>query len=221
MKKINIIWLCLSILMVAGCSSSSEAKTKKEVAEASLSVEGKKILIAYFSWADNTLVKAHDAVDPDATTSASVLPPGNTALIAKAIQKTKGGDIVSIQTKQFYSNDYDECLDQASREKAENARPALRTQVEYMDDYDIIFLGFPNWWSTCPMAIYTFLDSYDFNDKIIIPFVAHGTGGIGSSIRDLKDYLPDADFRDEFSIERESMDQVEERIAAWVSEVLD
>lgn len=71
------------------------------------------------------------------------------------------------------------------------------------------------------MAIYTFLDSYDFNDKIIIPFVAHGTGGIGSSIRDLKDYLPDADFRDEFSIERESMDQVEEQIAAWISEVLD
>ncbi len=103
------------------------------------------ILIAYFTWADNTQVENPDAVDVDATTSASVLPPGNAAKIAGWIQERTGGDLFSIIVEEPYSSDYDECLDRAADEKAEDARPVLVSHVEDMEQYDTVFLGFPNW----------------------------------------------------------------------------
>lgn len=102
-----------------------------------------RILIAYFTWAENTYVENPDNVDTDATTSASVLPPGNAAKMAGWIQEEVGGDLFSIVVKEPYSSDYDECLDRAADEKAENARPELLYHVENMSDYDIVFLGFP------------------------------------------------------------------------------
>lgn len=101
------------------------------------------ILIAYFTWAENTKVEDPESVDVDATTSASVLPPGNTAKMAGWIQDRVGGDVFSIIVEEPYSSDYDECLDRAADEKAENARPKLVNHVENMEDYDIVFLGFP------------------------------------------------------------------------------
>ena len=107
--------------------------------------ENSHILIAYFTWADNTVVEDPSSVDVDATTSASVLVPGNAAKLAAWIQEAVGGDLHSIVVEEPYSSDYDECLDRAAEEKADNARPALTTHVENMEDYDIVFLGFPNW----------------------------------------------------------------------------
>ncbi len=107
--------------------------------------EHSRILIAYFTWAENTYVENPEAVDVDATTSASVLPPGNAAKMAGWIQEEVGGDLFSIVVTQPYSSDYDECLDRAADEKADNARPELLNHVENMEDYDIVFLGFPNW----------------------------------------------------------------------------
>lgn len=119
------------------------------------------ILIAYFTWADNTEVEDADvAIDAalshyesvgdrgnydgvDATTSASVLVPGNTARMAAWIQERTGGDLFSIVVSEPYSSVYDECLDRAADEKVENARPGLRSHVEHMEQYDTIFLGFP------------------------------------------------------------------------------
>lgn len=103
------------------------------------------ILIAYFTWAENTQVENPDEVDVDASTSASLLPPGNAAKIAGWIQQHTGGDLFSIVVAELYSSDYDECLDRAADEKAENARPKLKDHVENMDAYDVVFLGFPNW----------------------------------------------------------------------------
>ena len=105
--------------------------------------EHSRILIAYFTWAENTYVENPEAVDVDATTSASVLPPGNAAKVAGWIQEEIGGDLFSIVVTEPYSSDYDECLDRAADEKADNARPELLYHVENMEDYDIVFLGFP------------------------------------------------------------------------------
>ena len=115
------------------------------------------ILIAYFTWADNTVVEDPSSVDVDATTSASVLAPGNAAKLASWIQQEVGGDLHSIVVEEPYSSDYDQCLDRAADEKAENARPALASHVDNMEDYDIVFLGFPNWWYTLPMPVLTFV----------------------------------------------------------------
>ncbi len=102
-----------------------------------------------------------------------------------------GGDLFSIQVEEPYSSVYDECLDRASDELADNARPALRTHVENMEQYDIVFLGMPNWWYSCPMAVLTFVEEYDFSGKTVVPFVAHGTGGISGSVRDMSASLPE------------------------------
>lgn len=101
------------------------------------------ILIAYFTWAENTHVENPEAVDVDATTSAGVLPPGNTAKMANWIRERAGGDLFSIVVEEPYWEDYDECLDRAADEKADNARPGLVYHVENMQEYDVIFLGYP------------------------------------------------------------------------------
>lgn len=168
--------------------------------------QGHNVLIAYFTWAENTVVEDPSAVDVDATTSASVLAPGHVAQMAGWIQSEAGGDLFSIVTVEPYSSDYDACLDRAADEKAANARPALTNTVSNMADYDVIFLGYPDWWGTCPMAIFTFLDSYDFTGKTVIPFCAHGTSGLASSVRDIRADLPDITVLDAVGVQRPGMD---------------
>jgi len=73
-----------------------------------------------------------------------------------------------------------------------NARPELTNTVENMESYDVIYLGYPNWWGTMPMAVFTFLESYDFSGKTIIPFCTHEGSGIGNSERDIKKLCPKA-----------------------------
>ncbi len=171
--------------------------------------ETSRILIAYFTWADNTVVEDQDAAiqgvldhyesigdasryeEVDATTSASVVVPGNAARIAGWIQQEVGGDLFSIVVTEPYSSDYDACLDRAAEEKSDNARPALANHVSNMEDYDIVFIGFPNWWYTLPMAVLSFVDEYDFSGKTVVPFCTHGTGGLSGTIRDLTAALPD------------------------------
>lgn len=174
------------------------------------------ILIAYFTWADNTQVENPDAVDVDATTSASVLPPGNAAKIAGWIRERTGGDLFSIIVEEPYSSDYDECLDRAADEKAEDARPALVSHVENMDQYDTVFIGFPNWWYTVPMAIHSFLEEYDFDGKTVIPFVTHGTGGLAGTIQDITADLPDSEILEPIGVYRPEVDSSKPDVDAWL-----
>lgn len=186
MKKLSILVIFL-LLLITGCSSNNE----NNIISPEIDLNEEKILIAYFTWADNTIVENPDEIDVDVSTSASVLAPGNAEIVAQFIKNQVGGDMFSIKVSEPYSSDYDECLDRASEEKAHNARPTLTFSVNNMDEYDIIFLGFPNWWYTVPMAIYSFLDSYNFGGKTIVPFCVHGTGGLASTIRDIQNYIED------------------------------
>lgn len=180
-----------------------------------------KILIAYFTWAENTVVEDPAAVDVDATTSASVLAPGHVAQMAAWIQAGRGGDLFSIVTADPYSSDYDECLDRAADEKAANARPALTRTVANMADYDVVFLGYPDWWATCPMAVFTFLDSYDFSGKTVIPFCAHGTSGLAASVRDIRAAVPNATVLDAVGVQRPGMDTPMDTARSTVQNWLD
>lgn len=191
-----------------------------EAPEAAAAGDGQNILIAYFTWAENTQVADPSAIDVDATTSASVLLPGNAAKIAGWIQERTGGDLFSIVVTEPYSSDYDECLDRAADEKANNARPQLVNHLENMEDYDIVFLGFPNWWYTVPMAVHTFLEEYDFSGKTVIPFVTHGTGGLAGTIRDITADLPDsATVREAISVYRPEVDTAQPAVNAWLDEL--
>lgn len=176
------------------------------------------ILIAYFTWADNTVVEDPSSVDVDATTSASVLAPGNAAKLASWIQQEVGGDLHSIVVEEPYSSDYDECLDRAADEKAENARPALASHVDNMEDYDIVFLGFPNWWYTLPMPVLTFVEEYDWSGKTVVPFVTHGTGGLSSTIRDLTAALPeDVTILEPIGVYRPEVDASQSAVQEWIA----
>lgn len=239
MKKWIAILLASAILLTAaGCGKSAEHPTSNisqppasqpepeapadpaaEVISTPDSEPGSSsILIAYFTWADNTVVEDPSAIDVDATTSASVLTPGNAAKIAGWIQQEVGGDLFSIVVEDLYSSDYDECLDRAADEKADNARPALINHVGNMEDYDIVFIGFPNWWYTLPMAVLSFVDEYDFSGKTIVPFCTHGTGGLSSTIRDLTAALPnDVTILDPIGVYRPDVDSSQPAVQEWIA----
>lgn len=194
------------------------------------------ILIAYFSWADNTVVEDEEAAvrsalshyesvgdrgnysDVDAVASASVVAPGNTAKMARWIQEYVGGDLFPIVVTEPYPDNYDECLDRAADEKAENARPELVEHLDNIDDYDVIFLGFPNWWYTAPMAVFSFIEDYDLSDKTIVPFCAHGTGGIASSVKDITAALPDsAEVLEPLGVYRAEVGQSQSEVNKWLA----
>lgn len=190
------------------------AEATAEQAEAA----GGNILIAYFTWAENTVVEDPAAVDVDATTSASVLMPGNAGRLADWIWQEVGGDLFSIRVTEPYPSDYDACLERAREERDSDARPELAAHVEDMDQYDIVFLGFPNWWYTLPMAVHTFLEEYDFSGKTIVPFVTHGTGGFARTLEDLEAALPDsATILEAIGVYRPEVDDARPAVQEWLA----
>ena len=226
-----------TILPSAGSTANeTEDPTESSSAASETTGSGNRILIAYFTWADNTVVedrqaaiesalKHYDAMgdrgqysDVDAVSSASVVAPGNAAQLASFIQQEVGGDLFSIVVSDKYPSDYDECMDRAADEKAENARPALSAHVNNMDDYDIVFLGFPNWWYTLPMPVLSFVDEYDWSGKTVIPFVTHGTGGLSATVRDLTAALPDdTTVLDAIGVYRPDVPTAKEKIQTWIA----
>lgn len=110
---------------------------------------------------------------------------GNTEVLAEAIHNAVGGDLFEIDTVKPYASDYTTCTKEAQEELRLNARPELKTCPASLDAYDTIFLGYPNWWGTCPMAVFSFLERYDLTGKRIIPFCTNEGSGLGRSESDL------------------------------------
>ncbi|WP_243124550.1 flavodoxin [Enterocloster clostridioformis] len=196
-------------------------------------------LIAYFTWADNTVVENQEAAvqsalahydsigdssrytDVDAVSSASVVQPGNVAQMAGWIQQEIGGDLYSIQVKEPYSSDYDECMDRASKERADQARPELIGQVENLDAYDTVMIGYPNWWSGVPMPVLSFIENNNLSGKKIILFCSHGTGGLARSVREITEELP-ADCSVEenvLGIYRADIPGGQPKVQEWLTEI--
>ena len=150
--------------------------------------ETSNILIAYFSWAENAILDG----EVDAVASPSVTAPGHVAQLASWVQEETKGDLFSIQVTEPYSSDWDECLDRANDERSENARPELTETVENLDSYDVVFLGYPNWWYGAPMALLSFIEQNDLSGKQIYLFCSHGTGGLAGSVEDIEGVLPDS-----------------------------
>lgn len=179
-----------------------------------------KVLIAYFTRAENVYLENPDEIDIDATTSASVLLPGNAAIMANHIQSLVGGDLFPIVVEDLYPSDYESCLKRISEEQAENIHPALKNHLNDIDDYDVIFLGYPNWGYSCPMAIYSFLEEYDFSGKTVIPFCTHGTGGLANTVSDITDALPeDCTVLKPIGVNRSDISNCHDVIAEWLSEL--
>jgi FMN-dependent NADH-azoreductase len=119
---------------------------------------------------------------------------------------------------ELYSSDYNECLARATEEHETNARPALAENVENIADYDVIFLGFPNWYYSVPMAILTFIDNHDLSGRTIIPFCAHGTGGLAQSINHITAALPDdVTILEAFGVYRPNVAGSQDAVNDWLA----
>lgn len=178
--------------------------------------EGNQILVAYFTWAENVA----DPSGIDAMASASVQPPGNVAQMAAWIQQEVGGKLFSIRVEEPYPADYDACLDRATEEKAEDARPELIEKVSDLSSYHTVFLGYPNWWYSAPMAIFSFLEENDLSGKKVVLFCSHGTGGLASSVKDISAVLSDSQLeKNVLGINRDDIPQSQEIIQNWLNEI--
>ena len=246
MKRIRALILALTLsLSLAACgntpsteeeapSSSSQVFTSPEQTEPSSMPESDvtentepestipaessepdtNILVAYFSWADNAVL----ADDVDAVASPSVIAPGNVQQLAGWVQQQTGGDLFSIQVTDPYPSDWDDCLARANQERGDNARPELVENVENLEKYDVVFLGYPNWWYGVPMALLSFLENNDLSGKQVYLFCSHGTGGLANSVDIITEALPDGEISDNiFDCYEEDAAGSEEAIIEWVS----
>ncbi len=133
-----------------------------------LYAQGKKTLVAYFSWS------------------------GNTQYVAEQIAKQTGGTLFRIEPAKPYPTEYKPCTEVAKKEKEDNARPAIKNKVEDWDSYDTVFIGCPVWWWTAPMIINTFAESYDFKGKTVIPFCTYASTYRDETLAKIVELTPDA-----------------------------
>jgi flavodoxin len=155
----------------------------------------KKILVAYFSHS------------------------GNTRVIANQIHENVGGDIFEIVTVDPYPTEYNAVVDQAKQEQEDNYRPELATGVENMSSYDVVFIGYPNWWGTMPMPVFSFLEEYNFSGKTIIPFCTHEGSGLGKSVEDITKICPQSTIQKGLAIRGSSVETAQDDVSEWLHEI--
>lgn len=174
-------------------TNESSAPEQSAEPEETPDEEANSILIAYFSWS------------------------GNTEELAGMIQAETSGDLFAIEPETPYTNDYNTLLDVAQQEQADNIRPALATQVENWDQYDTIFVGYPNWWGDVPMIVLSFLESYDCTGKRIVPFCTSGGGGFGSSRASVEASASGAAILEGFHVSGSRVSGAKGDVAAWIN----
>ena len=159
MKGFLSLLLIVFIFFVTGCRLKSEGNN----------MTNHKVLVVYFSRTGEQYGVGN-------------ITEGNTAIVAKIIAEKTNGDLFEIKVvKDNYPEGYNALTEYAKTEMQENSRPEIIGEVENFDQYDTIFIGFPVWWGDKPMPVYTFIDSYNFNDKNIVPFCTHeGSGFCGT-----------------------------------------
>ena len=174
---------------------AEEPSEEPSESETSTTGDSSSVLIAYFSWS------------------------GNTEQVAQIIQQETGGDLFEIAPATPYTDDYNELLDIAQQEQSDNARPELAGQVENWEQYDTIFVGYPNWWSDAPMAVYTFVESYDWSGKTLVPFNTSASGGFGRSLPGLEESAAGASILDGISLTERTLGNAQSEVTTWLNEL--
>lgn len=229
-KKIMILTAAFTLALGLGAcgagNAESTVQTETTAADAdqdtetagentdSQGTDGSRILIAYFTAAENSGV---DAVASASYSDVNGEAKGRMQALAEMIQDVTGGDLFSIRTEETYPADGGDLIDYASQEQSEDARPALTTHIENLDDYDIIFVGYPNWWADLPMPLYSFFDEYDFSGKTIIPFNSHNGSRFSNTISTIASLEPNATvIEDGFTVNERDVPDAAGDIASWV-----
>ena len=239
MKKLTALFLSLMLVFsLAACGSNqqtgktesaskttSEPETSEEAVSTTPSEQesetsqesGNNALVVYFSMPETT---TPDNMTQEEDNSVVVIDGevlGNTQYVAYIIQENTGADIFRIEPEIPYPTDHDTLVDLAAEEQDSDARPAIKDHVENLEQYDIVFIGYPNWWGDMPMILYSFFDEYDFSGKIIVPFNTHGGSGFSNTISTIMELEPNATVdEDGFTVSRNNVQDAEPDIIAWL-----
>lgn len=144
---------------------------------------------------------------------------GHTRRLASCIQRLTGGDLAEIRPLAPYPQDYDAVVEMAKQEQRRNARPAIAPMQPDPADYDTLFLGYPNWWGTFPMPVFTFLESHPVGGRTLVPFCTHEGSRLGKSEQDLRRLCPQARLLKGFEVRGSRVDGAEPSVKAWLSEL--
>lgn len=222
MKRIIAIVAALALLLaLAGCSanngtkettapaSASTAQADETKTDTSEKASGSKALVVYFSRTGEQY-------------GVGVIEKGNTAIVADMIVEQTGADSFEILPKtDNYPTTYKELTDVAKEEQNQNARPAIKDTVQNLEQYDTIYLGYPIWWGDLPMICYTFLESYDFSGKTIVPFCTHeGSGNAGTQSK-IQSVVKNATVKEVLAITgtdtQKDPDSVKTTVTGWLN----
>jgi len=166
-----------------------------------------RTLIAYFSRADENYFGG----------AMRYVKVGNTEIVAGIMNELIDADSFKIEMKDPYSPVYMTCIEEAKKDKQNNARPELVKYLDSIDDYDTIVLGYPNYWGTYPMAVATFLEKYDFTGKTILPLCTNEGSGLGSSESDIKKAAKEAVVKSGLAITGSRAADSKEAVKKWFS----
>lgn len=163
-KLFAFVTMLLAMLQFTSCAQTHQRKEKD--------MKTRKTLVAFFSRAGENYAVGH-------------IEKGNTHVIAEMIAEETGGELFRIKPSKPYPDNYTECTKVARRELDGKARPAIQGDAE-VEDYDVIFIGYPNWWGDMPMPVYTFIEKHDWQGKTVIPFCTHEGSGLSATEEKLK-----------------------------------
>ena len=166
-----------------------------------------KTLIAYFS------KDGGNSVDGGIEN----LSRGNTEVVAEKIAKLTGGELYQLIPAIPYPSNYLACTERAKKEADEGAFPEIANPKDSIDEYDVIYLGFPNWYRSYPRLIATFLKSFDFSGKIIKPFCTNEEGAFGFGELELRATLKNSILKEGFAVKGSEVDSCDLALSAWVN----
>jgi flavodoxin len=171
-----------------------------------MNLKDKKSLVVYYSRKGNNYVNGNIIN----------LKIGNTSVAANYIKEITEADLFEIEPVNDYPEDYNECTKVAQAELKNNERPRLTKYLDNIDSYEVIYIGYPNWWGTMPMPVYTLLESLDFSNKIIMPFCTNEGSGMGHSENDIKKICPNSNVMKGLAINGTSVKDSKSKIESWI-----
>lgn len=215
MKKFFLIPLMMVVMMGVMIACSDSDNGENEPGESIVPGDG-KILVAWFSYPEPDGVGALTGASRLVIDNVVV---GHVEFLANIIIDETEADQFRMETVQQYPASHAPLIEQAQDELNNGVRPELKTRIENLDQYDIIFIGYPNWWGNLPAPLYTFLESYDFAGKTLVPFNSHGGSGLSNTVGTIRNMQPEADLRNGFTVSRNSVGNAANDLIVWLKEL--